>query len=67
MNRLVVDELIQTELNLSNLLSSLNKILKIETRQDILNNYNQLYNILKQEQTTENLADIILTFPHKLL
>ena len=62
MNRLVVDELIQTELNRSNLISSLNKILQTEERKEIFSNYNQLDNILNKGVHSKSIADIILNY-----
>lgn len=59
MDREVVKELIQEELNTKNLVDNLSKILEGEERARILNDYSQLYTQLGGSGASENAAEII--------
>lgn len=59
MDREVVKELIQEELNTKNLVDNLSKILEGEERARILNDYSQLYTQLGGSGASKNAAEII--------
>ncbi|WPO82338.1 lipid-A-disaccharide synthase [Chryseobacterium sp. JJR-5R] len=60
MDREVVKELIQNELNTSNLVSELKKILETERRFEVLKDYERLREKLGGKGASENAAEIIL-------
>ena len=60
MNREVVKELIQSELNTKNLKSELSKILKEPKRSEILKDYNDLREKLGGEGASERTAELII-------
>ena len=61
MNREVVKELIQDELNTENLKSELKKILEPSKRKQILEDYHQLYFLLGGEGASDRAAEIIVS------
>lgn len=60
MDREVVKELIQNDLNTKNLVEELNEILSGERREKVLNDYNLLREKLGGKGASENAAEIIL-------
>lgn len=60
MNREVITELIQNELTTKNLVTELNKILNMEKRQQILNDYKILREKLGGIGASENAAEIVV-------
>lgn len=62
MDKEVVKELIQNELNHKNLKKELQKILNIDTREKVLNDYNELISLLGQNGASQKVAKQIFDF-----
>ena len=62
MNKLVVKELIQGDLNAKNLEYNLKQILEENARRRISDNYNKLEQIIGKEGASKNAANLILNF-----
>ena len=60
MDKEVVAELIQNELNTDNLVKELNKILNTKKREQVLNDYEILRSKLGGKGASDNAADIVL-------
>lgn len=62
MNKLVIKELIQGDLNVKNLEYELKQVLEENSRKDILDSYNQLEQIIGKEGASRKAAEEVLSF-----
>ena len=60
LNNKVVDELVQGKLNSNNLKNSINKILKEDSKSEMINSYNHLISMLYSENPSRKTAELII-------
>ena len=60
LNNKVVDELVQGELNSKNLKNSINKILKQDSKSEMIKSYNHLISMLYSENPSRKTAELII-------